>query len=100
MRLLVLETLCGLYVGQRTAETRAEAPVRTQKAAAQRAGGNDGERLSRGRCVGVRAEADGRKAATTSFAVKGGIKCVLAGCLRGGRGRGGLAGSSADTSTA
>lgn len=84
MRLLVLETLCGLYVGQRTAETRAEAPVRTQKAAAQRAGGNDGERLSRGRCVGVRAEADGRKAATTSFAVKGGIKCVLAGCLRGG----------------
>lgn len=94
MRLLVLETLRGLYVGQRTAETRAEAPVRTWKAATQRAGGNDGERLPRGRCGGVRAEADGRKAATTSCVVKGGIKCVLAGCLRG------VAGSSADTSTA
>lgn len=35
------------------------------------------ERLSRGRCVGVRAEADGWKAATTSFAAKWGIKCVL-----------------------
>lgn len=32
MRRLLLETRCGLYVGQRTAETRAEAPVVTSSA--------------------------------------------------------------------
>lgn len=64
----VLEARRGLYVGQRTVETRAEARM-TPSAAGIRnmQEGIMEERLSQGRCVGVRAEADGWRAATPAW---------------------------------
>lgn len=89
MRRLVLETRCGLYVGQRTAETRAEAPV--MRSAAQRRCAICRRELWTATLTGTMcgSESRGRQVESCYHKLRceGGIKCVLAAVWGGGLAR-------------
>lgn len=89
MRRLVLETCCGFYVGQRTAETRAEAPV--MRSTAERRCGICRRELWKSDYHGNdvwewEQRQTGRKSCYHKFCCEGGTKCVLA-AVWGGQAR-------------